>query len=64
MIEKKDSASTIHMPESVKRKFERLASRKNMGVGEYILNELMIPHLNDLESELSVLREIFETTEN
>ena len=64
MSEKKTAAITIHVPESIKRKFDRLGSRKNMGAGEYIFNNLMTPHLDDLEIELSVLREIFEITQN
>lgn len=64
MTEKKSAAITIHLPESIKSKFDRLGNRKGMGAGEYVLNALMLPHLSDLEDELSVLREILGQTEN
>lgn len=63
-MEKKDAAITIHLPSNEKRKLDRLAQRKGWGAGEYVLNELIIAHLETLEYEARLLHEILELKEN
>lgn len=63
-MEKKDAAITIHLPSNEKRKLDRLAARKGWGAGEYVLNELIIAHLETLESEARLMHEILELQQN
>ncbi len=63
---KKSASSTVHMPQIIKDRLALLADhqRSGQGVSEYILENLVIPHLEQLEAETKIKQKIFELTGN
>lgn len=63
---KKDASATVHMPQVAKDRLVKLAEQQRAGQGasEYILENLIIPHLEQIEHETKVRQKIFDLTGN
>lgn len=62
---KKDSSLTTHMPQFRKEQLMKLAEQQRPGQGasEYVYENLIIPHLKQIEDETKVRQKIFGLTE-
>ncbi len=63
---KKDASITVHMPQGVKDRLVGLADcqRAGQGASEYTFENLIIPHLEQIEHETKVRQKIFGLTGN
>lgn len=63
---KKDASITVHMPQAVKDCLVGLADcqRAGQGPSEYTFENLIIPHLEQIEYETKVRQKIFGLTGN
>lgn len=63
---KKDASATVHMPQVIKDQLVKLAEqeRAGMGASEYIFENLIIPHLQQIEAETKIRQKIFNLTGN
>lgn len=61
---KKDASATVHMPQVAKDQLVELAEQQRAGQGasEYIFENLIIPHLQQLEHETKIRQKIFGLT--
>ncbi|WP_335987100.1 hypothetical protein [Acinetobacter bereziniae] len=64
--QKKDSSLTTHMPQFRKEQLMKLAEQQRAGQGasEYVYENLIIPHLEQIEHETKIRQKIFGLTEN
>lgn len=58
---KKDASATIHMPQAIKDQLTGLAEaqRSGQGASEYIFENLIIPHIEQLKAETKIKQRIF-----
>ncbi|MFW2098597.1 hypothetical protein ACG9ZL_20715 [Acinetobacter sp. ULE_I057] len=63
---KKDASITIHMPTDHKEQLSSLAEmlRAGQGASEYVYENLIKPHLQQLKAETKIKQRIFGLTEN
>lgn len=63
---KKDASITIHMPTDHKEQLSSLAEmlRSGQGANEYVYENLIKPHLQQLKAETKIKQRIFGLTEN
>lgn len=62
---KKNASLTTHMPQFRKEQLMSLAEqqRAGMGASEYVYENLIIPHLEQIEAETKIRQKIFGLTE-
>jgi hypothetical protein len=63
---KKDASVTIHMPQAIKDQLSGLAEaqRSGQGASEYVFENLIVPHIEQLKAETKIKQKIFGLTGN